>query len=376
MMNSKLKRQQQQRPRLDRRNAIKNIDYDAGGSGFTLPSSSSNSSFEDRSVYKTRSLDLLPLSGRTSFRIEGTEGEVDEIFRYLGLGPEDFSIPVAAWEARKTLSPSSNNKTAKSADRSDFSDRENVNLDDVQVSVDKVSENEVKSKLISHGEWRIKGIGPSKLAPPPVITGSVLDNTLESGEFRDGIGARIKIGNGEAKDGTELISDSNEVMADEASENQVRSEFVSNDDWGIRGRRPPKLAPPPVMMRSVVDNMSSTWDIFKAFGPQDDQDSKLSRDVITHSIHEAEENKEVEGGDIGGRQEQSEDAVEKEREVGLDSFSESSNEANGGDSVFLIGENNYTVSPSGSFRLNIVSWQKGDFLGSGSFGTVYEGFTE
>ncbi|KAL8482271.1 hypothetical protein ACS0TY_028433 [Phlomoides rotata] len=54
----------------------------------------------------------------------------------------------------------------------------------------------------------------------------------------------------------------------------------------------------------------------------------------------------------------------------------SSADENGGSSVSLVGENNYTISPSGSFRCNVASWQKGDFLGRGSFGTVYEGFTD
>ncbi|KAI3497476.1 hypothetical protein L1887_40107 [Cichorium endivia] len=39
-------------------------------------------------------------------------------------------------------------------------------------------------------------------------------------------------------------------------------------------------------------------------------------------------------------------------------------------------ELDYFVSPNGSVRFNIKNWQKGDFLGSGSFGTVYEGFNE
>jgi hypothetical protein len=41
-------------------------------------------------------------------RISGSvEGEVDELCRSLGLsGPEDFAIPVAAWEARKSRSNS------------------------------------------------------------------------------------------------------------------------------------------------------------------------------------------------------------------------------------------------------------------------------
>ncbi|KAK9217230.1 hypothetical protein WN943_005855 [Citrus x changshan-huyou] len=36
----------------------------------------------------------------------------------------------------------------------------------------------------------------------------------------------------------------------------------------------------------------------------------------------------------------------------------------------------YNVSPNGKFRRRIMSWQKGELLGSGSFGSVYEGLTE
>ena len=36
----------------------------------------------------------------------------------------------------------------------------------------------------------------------------------------------------------------------------------------------------------------------------------------------------------------------------------------------------YSFSPRGKLRRSISSWQKGEFLGSGSFGTVYEGYTE
>ncbi|KAK6121037.1 hypothetical protein DH2020_045227 [Rehmannia glutinosa] len=380
MMSSKHKKQQL-RPRLDRRNAIKNIDYDAGESGLTSPASS-----DDRSVYKTRSLDLLPLAGRTSFRIEGVEGEVDQIFRYLGLGPDDFSIPVAAWEARKSLSPSSNLKTAERVDRSDLpngfgarvgvSDGEvkdgvELKLGDIRVSIDEDTENEVKNKLISHGGWGIRGIRPPKLTPPLVITRSIPGNTSDSGEFRDIIEARIKIGNGEEKDGAELILGGDEVRVNEQSENEVRSEFMSNDGLVIGGTTLRKLAPPPVMMRSIVVDKSSTWDIFKAFGPKDDHDLKSPRDLISHTISEVEEESEVERR----MQEESED-VKKERGAGLESCSDSSNGEDGSDSVCLVGENDHTVSPNGSFRSNIMSWQKGDFLGSGSFGTVYEGFTD
>ncbi|KAH9751984.1 protein kinase domain-containing protein [Citrus sinensis] len=44
--------------------------------------------------------------------------------------------------------------------------------------------------------------------------------------------------------------------------------------------------------------------------------------------------------------------------------------------VRLIKEPVYNVSPNGKFRRRIMSWQKGELLGSGSFGTVYEGYTD
>lgn len=300
MIHLKQKREhhQQQRPRLDRRNAIKNIAYDA--------ETSSSNSFDDRSVHKTRPLDVSPLSDRTSFRLEGVDGEFYRICRSLGLsGPEDFSIPVAAWEARRALSPSSNLKTPGSIDR------------------------------------------------------SVSDGLSER------FGAGVKVSDTELKDGVYLNLNKTEAT-------------VNNDGWGIKfkGNRPPKLAPPPVIIRSVVDNTSSTWDIFRGFGPQDDRDLYSPRDVASSLVDEFEENEVVNRREIVGKQEESEDSVKNVTTVGLESCSDSTNDENDDDFVGLTVETIWSVSPNGSFRCDISSWQKGDFLGSGSFGTVYEGFTD
>ncbi|KAL1336313.1 hypothetical protein AAHE18_10G054300 [Arachis hypogaea] len=76
------------KPRLDRRNAMKNITY-------KVPSS-----------FTPSSIDLPPsLNHQKSFRVKGIDdGEFDLIFRTLGLsGPEDFSIPTAAWEQAQRL---------------------------------------------------------------------------------------------------------------------------------------------------------------------------------------------------------------------------------------------------------------------------------
>ncbi|KZV22732.1 mitogen-activated protein kinase kinase kinase 1-like [Dorcoceras hygrometricum] len=292
---------QKPRPRrLDRRNAVKNIDYDAGST------SSSTAASEDRSVYKSRLLDASPLSNQTSFRLEGNEGEVDQLFQQLGVGLEDFSIPLSAWEARKNLSPSTS------------------------------------------------------------------ANTLRLGVVQDGVGleeglARVGVIGGELKSGLDLNLGNCVVEVDQVCENGVQiGKVVSNGGLGIKGVRPPKLSPPPVITRTVVDNMSSSWDIIETFGPQDDKRSSSLRDVFNHSVDEIE-------GNEGGVARINIDVLKDESLAEL--CSDSLNDDDG-EPVGLIVANDYTVSPNGSFRCYISSWQKGDFLGSGSFGTVYEGFTD
>ncbi|KAL3814460.1 hypothetical protein ACJIZ3_015728 [Penstemon smallii] len=345
MINSKHKRHPRG-PRLDRRNAVKNIDYDASSSSLTSPSSSSSD-----------------FSSRTSFRLEGNDGEFDQIIRYLGFsGPEDFSIPMAAWEARKNTSPSAHLNTPRFGDRSELDDFEaRVRVCDGEAEV-RVEEEKIRLSL-TNGGWGIEGFRSPKLVKQQVVD---LD------DFANKFGARIGNGNGEAKDGARLNLDSRDVSADGVSESGVESDLDSDVGSGIKGVRPPKLAPPPAITRSVmVDNTISTWDIFRSFGPQDDRDLNSPRDVITNSIDEAEE-EEPDRRHIGRSQEEN----EEERRIGLDSCSDSSNDDIDADSVGLVGENDHTVSPNGSFRCNFKSWQKGDFLGSGSFGTVYEGFTD
>ncbi|XP_059648122.1 mitogen-activated protein kinase kinase kinase 1-like [Cornus florida] len=341
MMNVK---QRRQKPRLDRRNAIKDIDYDASDS----PSSSS---VDDESTHRSRSLDL---SDRTSFRVEGNDGEFDRICRSLGLsGIEDFAIPAAAWEARIDRSPS--DPFLKSR----FNNRRNLDkldkLEDEESPVDCVSDVfEVKVKLRDE-----------------------LKHENESSRFNNG-----------------LISDKIENRVMESDETKVMNlvSVTCNREGGrgIKGARPPLLtpppllapppamarsiAPPPAMTRSIVDNVSSTWEIFRAFGPQDDEDlaSPVSARVISSSnlVEESEHiiSKEMSNG-----------ARLRDTVVLSGSFSEdTSNDENDDDSFSTTMESQsmYLLSPCASFRRGIKSWQKGDFLGSGSFGTVYEGFTD
>ncbi|XP_039172221.1 mitogen-activated protein kinase kinase kinase 1 isoform X4 [Eucalyptus grandis] len=121
---------------------------------------------------------------------------------------------------------------------------------------------------------------------------------------------------------------------------------------GIGGLRPPVLTPPPVKLRPVVvDNVSSTWDLLKSFGPQEgpggDEDSPV-RPL----------NKEV--WSDGDDEKVSERSTSQSREDWHSCLSTSvKDEYDDEDDVRWI-----------------TQWEKGQFLGSGSFGSVYEAISD
>ncbi|KAL3729651.1 hypothetical protein ACJRO7_026736 [Eucalyptus globulus] len=122
---------------------------------------------------------------------------------------------------------------------------------------------------------------------------------------------------------------------------------------GIGGLRPPPvLNPPPVKLRPVVvDNVSSTWDLLKSFGPQEgpggDEDSPV-RPL----------NKEV--WSDGDDEKVSERSTSQSREDWHSCLSTSvKDEYDDEDDVRWI-----------------TQWEKGQFLGSGSFGSVYEAISD
>ena len=112
------KQKRNSRPKLDRRNALKNVEYNASSttssslhpsSSFHVAASADDDDNDDLLSVggpRSRSLDLPPsLHNQKSFRIKGTDGEFDLICRSLGLsGIDDFSIPTADWEAHRSNS--------------------------------------------------------------------------------------------------------------------------------------------------------------------------------------------------------------------------------------------------------------------------------
>lgn len=293
------------RRKLDRRNAIKNIDYEAADA----PSSAS-SSF-DYSLTRDRGSGYLnlsqPMSGGPSFRVEGGDGEFDVICRSLGLSVEDFAIPAAAWEASKVSvyppSPSARSRISGLADEvEDYDDLSGDFLSRVSVSEESTA----------------------------------VDGSAET----DAAVCVAKV------------------------EDRV-NDVDSIDGCGIKGSRPSKLAPPPVVSERVADHVSSTWDILKAFGPPGDEDNVSPTNIDGFKHHNG----------INGRR-----LVGRGARLGSESCSDSSNDENDsendGDSFNAMVETVYCTSPDASYSRRIDSWQKGDFLGRGSFGTVYEAFTD
>ena len=160
---------------------------------------------------------------------------------------------------------------------------------------------------------------------------------------------------------------------------RVRVREIDESSTGIKGTRPPMLKPPPGARVQVVDDSTcSTWDLLRDLAPQGEEGLPLNR-----SENESEVAREVERGavekeegEVGTRE--SPKREEEENVAGLSescSFS-TSNEDDSSSSTTDPTSNN--ISPQGRIKRIITagSWQKGEFLGGGSFGSVYEGISE
>ncbi|GJU48155.1 mitogen-activated protein kinase kinase kinase 1-like protein [Tanacetum coccineum] len=330
----------QVRPKLDRRNAIKNIDYDA---------STSSTSFESGSAsnHRTRSLDIPPVyDNRTSFRIEGTEGEFDVICRRLGLsGPEDFAISTVDWENRRSYSPTGGGRGSLPASIKDY---------DGQLSVDfqrKVGLTDDDEEDMYPNDDDVSGIDEYLDGNECLVDKS--DDEVKDGEMNENIvgnGARnleegCVVDETKINNGATVLEDGGDVESDKTGER------------GIKGVRPSLLlAPPPSMSLVHVDDSGSNWDLIRSFAPMENEDlTSERRDEGTSSSNEKVI---VEASEIITSRV---DTVGDEEEAS---------------SSVITAELQYTISPNGTFRGSFKNWQKGDFLGSGSFGTVYEGFDE
>ncbi|KAJ4835407.1 hypothetical protein Tsubulata_014439 [Turnera subulata] len=307
-------------PRLERRNAAKHIEYDAASSSSSLDDASTSSSLV------TRSLDF---TDRTSFRIEGTDGEFDRVCRSLGLsGPDDFAIPAAEWLAMKSRS---------------------------------VSDLLPRSRLF--------GVDSPRAEPSPEP---------------------------EESDLCARVSDSVRIVCDSATALTTRGELTQPNTGscdvvvvggGIKGARPPVLKPPPSMALPVMDNQRSTWDLFRDLAPESGEPHLKTIPSASSSSDDEEEEEIVGGGeqehDADGaaaanekRGEEEEDNLLRTEEFPVLSESCSFTTSNDDDSSSSTTEPMSYISPNGRIRRIITDWQKGELLGRGSFGSVYEGISD
>lgn len=307
---------QKPRPRLERRNAMKNIVYEppsTSSSSVSSPASVLDSTSALRGgATTTRSFDTLSITDRTSFRFEGNSEDVDRICRSLGFsGPEDFAIPMAAWEARKVRS--SSDLFPKSRLFQMDSSSPNLNCDSSTTPV--------------VGEVR--------------VCGEVAEEPIECAQlFNDCLGRAV-----------DVCESSNRFR------NSVR--VNGRNGGGIKGVRPPVLAPPPSILKPTVDNACSTWDILRSFAPDDNGGSALVNLGGSSSYSDDDEDEGV-GEGIGRVSESC-------------SFTTTSNEDDSSSSTTEPASN---ISPNGRFRRIITYWEKGELLGRGSFGSVYEGIAD
>ncbi|KAK7328237.1 hypothetical protein VNO77_22339 [Canavalia gladiata] len=125
----------------------------------------------------------------------------------------------------------------------------------------------------------------------------------------------------------------------------INSRGLGQREGGIKGVRPPVLAAP-----LVGNHLTSSWDLLRSLAPQHQHQHQIERDsdsAYASSVsHDDDDDSEA-----GVEAEETSDLVHESIDI-------------------------HNVSPNGSLTRTFGSWQKGDILGKGSFGTVYEGFTD
>ncbi|CAL4926865.1 unnamed protein product [Urochloa decumbens] len=303
-------------PRLDRRNA-KRIDYEVGAVGASASVaaswSSSSSAEQQRSpgLRPSRSLDLAP---GADLRISGSaEGEVDELCRSLGLsGPEEFAIPVDAWEARKSRS------------NSDLLPRSRL---DSSLPADELSP---IARAVS-----APNVQPTLSVPAPIPEESLHSSSTSTA--------------------TEAAEEPT-ISAPEESPKAAPAVAVVPPVGGL---------PLPSPRRGGGES----------FAPSEERNEPGGADerTDTHHVSDTEED-EVEDGVAAVEGELKELRIGETFEgfTGTSSLSTTNDD----DASSTTTEAMFIISPNGKFKRKIKSWMRGALLGSGSFGMVYEGISD
>nr|BAJ97437.1 predicted protein [Hordeum vulgare subsp. vulgare] len=313
-------------PRLDRRNASKNIDYEYDPAKLfcSYPPSPSRASSASASAAPSLASSTACSVDLSSFRIGGSGdggGDVQLLCRSLGLsGPDDFAISLTDWEAHKAFRSSASASSSASSSPSARSQPDRP----------------VRESPLRH-----------EAAEEPPLPAAA-DFELPAKET-----ARV-----EAPVRPAWLDPPEPARPD------VRKPGC---EGGIKGVRPPPvmLKPPPSMALPPAAQVGSTWDILLSFAPEDQGQPQAVRSVPDFGDPDAEDD---------------EDAAEVLTLEDL-RLVESSEEFTGTSSISTTNDDETTesmfyVSPNGRFKRKIRSWSRGVLLGSGSFGTVYEGISD
>lgn len=295
---------------------------------------------------RARSLDLF--GGRQSFRVEGVQGEIEIICKSLGFsGIDAFSISTEEYEMMKVRSSSA-----------------------------PVVLSEAIGKVIDEDVEASGGDGSGDVE----VVGS-LNREIESSEdffrFSDRSGEVISRNSEGIRDYRNMVRSRGDVYGSTMADSVRISDEILSDNGidrsnefrgnGIRGVRPPVLgllAPPPSMSLPVIDTKCSTWDLFRDFGPDSENQRALDEESGWNRNEDEDDEDERRRRMIG-----EDNCVVS----GSCSFTTNSNDD---DSSSTATDPISSISPNGRYRRVISSWQKGDLLGRGSFGSVYEGIAE
>lgn len=324
---SSIKTKPKPKPKLQRLNARKNIHYE--------PS-------------------MLEFSGDKSFRIEGKNGEFLEFFEKLGFsGPDDFSIPADEWDAMIVRTSSDNHVIDASScgggtPCSGSGRVIDLGNNKIKDNIFRYSDSPKASGVI---QLQIQSVKLNDDSGGVVCPARVISDVSETDtRLDDGVTANGVVSNG----------------------NEPVSSLGCGGGGGIRGLRPPLLSPPPVMSLPIVNDACSTWDIFRAFGPEDHRESGigghgLCRFEVVNDDEECIKNEEDEENST-------------RRIIGVSRLlSESSSfttTSNDDDSSSSTTERMSIISPNGRFTRIITRWERGGLLGRGTFGSVYEGISD
>lgn len=319
------------RPRLDRCNASKNINYES-------PSSSSSSSYSVEESVRSRTRDLL--GDEKSFRVDGNDGEIDILCKTLGFsGIDDFAIPSEEYKAMKM-------RTAYAPVV--FSHIFEVNYDNYAelyggvggTGIIDVSDQQVGGNQVCFGfSESDNGVMSKKFG--------------ESRDFCDADGSRVHV----FDNGAQALLGANTSGSDLISCDNSSGRFDRFRGNGIKGVRPPVLAPPSSVLRGFTMDADAIVSRFESgFSPEENggEEDRRKRDeeVRMRRVMVMEDN-----------------CVLSES-CSFTTFS------NDDDTSSTTTEPTSSISPDGALRRTIMGWQKGEILGSGSFGSVYEGIAE